>query len=318
MKVEKFKIVKAEREAFKLKASLEGPSGGGKTYSSLVLARGLVGPKGKILMVDTEGGRGKWYVNEPEIGEYDYIELNPPFHPDRFGDALKQGIASKYDVVIFDSFSHEWSGEGGLLEMADLEKIKMSNNKRKSFSAWNVPKSAHSRFMSVVSRCPIHLIFCLREKAAIDIDVYDDIKKVKGKTFYVPICEKGFPSEMSVRIRVTDEGKPEYLKLPKFLKLTTSNLNVPKEISNELGTYWAEELAKGATVEDLEGERRMVTSNLEEVARDRGTEELREFWKSLPDNQKKLLSKEEVERIGALAKNTDTLNSDIIEEDQPH
>ena len=73
MKVEKFKIVKAEREAFKLKASLEGPSGGGKTYSSLVLARGLVGPKGKILMVDTEGGRGKWYVNEPEIGEYDWV-----------------------------------------------------------------------------------------------------------------------------------------------------------------------------------------------------------------------------------------------------
>mgnify|MGYP001582171076 FL=1 len=49
-----FVIRKATRSQLKLLLALISPSGGGKTYSALRLARGLVGPKGRIVLIDTE------------------------------------------------------------------------------------------------------------------------------------------------------------------------------------------------------------------------------------------------------------------------
>ena len=46
---------------------ISGPSGSGKTFSSLKLARGLVGPTGKIAFIDTENGSGKLYADLTEF-----------------------------------------------------------------------------------------------------------------------------------------------------------------------------------------------------------------------------------------------------------
>ena len=50
-------IRKAERTKAKLRLGLAGPSGAGKTMSSLKLAKGIT-PAGRILMIDTERGSG--------------------------------------------------------------------------------------------------------------------------------------------------------------------------------------------------------------------------------------------------------------------
>ena len=52
-------FTKAQRNDSFIKLAITGPSGSGKTYSGLKLARGLVGPSGRIAVVDTENGSAK-------------------------------------------------------------------------------------------------------------------------------------------------------------------------------------------------------------------------------------------------------------------
>ena len=63
---------KAQRSNAKLRLAITGAAGSGKTYSSLLIAKGL---GGKIAMIDTENGSGDLYSN---IADYDICSLNAP------------------------------------------------------------------------------------------------------------------------------------------------------------------------------------------------------------------------------------------------
>jgi hypothetical protein len=73
----------ATRQGVKPLIGLYSESGCGKTYSSLLLARGLVGPTGKIVMIDTESGRGELYADVLP-GGYEVLPLSAPFSPARY------------------------------------------------------------------------------------------------------------------------------------------------------------------------------------------------------------------------------------------
>ena len=47
-------LKKAERKKAKIRLGLSGASGFGKTYSALLIAKGLVGSWDKIALIDTE------------------------------------------------------------------------------------------------------------------------------------------------------------------------------------------------------------------------------------------------------------------------
>ena len=57
-----FVIEKADRAKSKVCVALAGDSGSGKTLSSIRLARGLVGEKGRIGYIDTEQHRASLYA----------------------------------------------------------------------------------------------------------------------------------------------------------------------------------------------------------------------------------------------------------------
>ena len=122
-----FKIQKAVKEQLKLLIALAGPSGSGKTYSALRIAQGLANG-GKILVVDTEAKRSLQYANK---FQFDHIDFAPPFSPERFTDVIEQGEKEGYDVIVIDSISHEWSGQGGILDMA--EKLMEKMDKKDTF-----------------------------------------------------------------------------------------------------------------------------------------------------------------------------------------
>jgi hypothetical protein len=107
-------IRKAERTKAKLRLGLAGPSGAGKTMSSLKLAKGIT-PAGRILMIDTERGSGDLYA---DLFDYDIITLQPPYKPEKYVEAIRAGEEAGYDTIIIDSLSH-WSDEGGILDQAD-------------------------------------------------------------------------------------------------------------------------------------------------------------------------------------------------------
>jgi hypothetical protein len=129
----------ANRSQAKPLIGLHSESGAGKTYSSILLARGFVGTSGK-----TESGRGEAYADPkeyPEIGGYQVLSLRDDFSPKSYGRAIDAAEKAGLDALIIDSASHEWEGIGGVLSMAaDNEAAG-----KKGPIVWQKPKIDHQR-----------------------------------------------------------------------------------------------------------------------------------------------------------------------------
>jgi hypothetical protein len=160
-----YTIRKASRAEAKPLIGIYAQSNAGKTFSALLLARGFVGAAGRILMIETEGGRGEAYgdpAEYPEIGGYDVIPMRSNFSPRSFGEAITTAEEAKPDALLIDSASLEWAGTGGVLDMA----AKASEGGAKGVLVWQRPKIDHqTHFMQRVLSTPIPLvILCLRAK----------------------------------------------------------------------------------------------------------------------------------------------------------
>lgn len=125
------------------------------------MARGLAGPKGKIVMADSESGRGSLYADISEIGGYNTFDLASPFSPTRYVEAVDTVEAAGAAVGIIDSGSHEWEGPGGVLDMAG--EIEQKSGKT-GLHCWKTPKFEHAKFVQRLLRTRIPFIVCLRAK----------------------------------------------------------------------------------------------------------------------------------------------------------
>ena len=201
-----FEIVEAKREASPVFAGFVGQSGSGKTLSALLFARGLVGPKGKIGVVDTEGKRARIYADDPQVGGFFHADFVAPYSSTRFREALREMIAAGMDAVIFDSASHEHEAEGGMLDFKDQE----ASRGVKQRGVWIRPKMQHGRFITACRGAPIHVIFCIREKIIIDID------KTPAEKIYLPVCDRDLMFEFMLTIRLEPEThRATFIKVPK-------------------------------------------------------------------------------------------------------
>ena len=156
-----FSFAPAKREQVSLLIALAGASGSGKTYSALRLAKGMA-PAGKIAFIDTEARRGLHYAEE---FEFLHSDMRPPFRPAAFIEGIHAAEAAGAEVVIIDSFSHEYDGQGGIMEWAD--EIEASGTK--SPGNWKIPKAAHKKLMNALLQCRASIIFCLRADEKIRI-----------------------------------------------------------------------------------------------------------------------------------------------------
>ena len=168
-----FKVQKAVREKIYTKVALMSPSGGGKTYSALRLATGMknelekiTGKEVKILLANTESSRGRYYANE---FDYDIIDLEEPFIPEQFIEAIEFAMSEGYGILIMDSTSHEWEGKGGCLELHQKAGGK--------YQDWKYVTPRHDAFINKLATSPIHIIATMRGK-----DQYEMEKDNSGKT----------------------------------------------------------------------------------------------------------------------------------------
>lgn len=153
-------IKKASRQGVRPLIGLYSESGCGKTYSSLLLARGFVGPTGKIVMIDTESGRGELYADVLP-GGYEVLTLRDPFTPARYIEAIQAVERSGATIGIIDSASHEWEGIGGVLDMAAEAEHRSG---KPGLHNWRAPKLEHNKFLMQMLRSSIPWIVCLRAK----------------------------------------------------------------------------------------------------------------------------------------------------------
>lgn len=163
----------AVRDDVWLKTAIFGPSGAGKTYSGLTIAKGMAaafekkkGRKARILLADTEKGRGKYYSDE---FEYSYVRFDAPYNPEAFIELINYAVDQGYDILIIDSASHEWNGEGGCLEL--------QQRAGGTYQSWAKVTPRHNAFIESIAYSPIHIIATMRGK-----DQYEIEKDDRGKT----------------------------------------------------------------------------------------------------------------------------------------
>lgn len=186
-------LQKATRKKSKLRLNISGPSGSGKTYSALLMAKGLVGDWQKVAVIDTENGSASLYEH---LGAFNTIDLQPPYSPERYIEAIETCVKAGMECIIIDSSTHEWSGEGGCLDIN--EKLAQSKYKGNTWSAWSQTTPRHDAFVNKVLQSPVHIITCTRSKME---TVMTDDKKVK-KLGMKDIQREGWEYELTVSLNL--------------------------------------------------------------------------------------------------------------------
>jgi hypothetical protein len=149
-------IRKAKRSAAKARLLITSPSGGGKTYGALLLAKGI---GGRTVVIDTEEGSSDLYDT---LHDFDVIDLKPPFTPERYIEAITAAEQAGYEVIIVDSVTHCWSGKGGCLELVDdIAKAQFRGN---TWSAFSVITPRWRAFVDAILRSSAHVICTGRSK----------------------------------------------------------------------------------------------------------------------------------------------------------
>ena len=151
---------KATRKNAKLRLALCAPSGFGKTYSALRIAKGL---GGKVAVLDTENGSAELYAND---FEYDVLTMNAPYEPSKYVAAIKAAEEAGYDTIILDSLSHAWAGTGGLLDKHGSIADKGGN----SFAAWRKVTPDQNALVDAILQSKIHIIGTMRTKTGYSME----------------------------------------------------------------------------------------------------------------------------------------------------
>ncbi|WP_082528582.1 AAA family ATPase [Methylobacterium sp. Leaf466] len=311
-----FAFAPAVRDRVGLLIGLAGPTGSGKTLSALKIGRGLAGgDDSKIAFVDTEGGRGKHYAPAPgekpseTVFGFQHCDLRPPFTPEAYRDTIAAADAAGFEVILVDSFSHVWDGDGGLQEMHDVivdESVVKSRaaaeekgwrfdeavtRDKASIGAWKEPKTRHKRLVSRLLQCRAHLVICMRADEKMRMETVEEEGR-NGKNFkktvitaakdlplaerWVPIVEKRFPYELTTSfvLAPTNPGVPIPIKLQDQHRAAVPlDRRIDESVGRALATW-----AKGGAAPMTARERLYVAAR---EAADRGAVALADFRRGL-------------------------------------
>lgn len=188
---------KAERCKAKLRLAITGPSGSGKTYSALLIAKGL---GGKVVMIDTENGSGNLYAS---AFDYDIGVITAPYDVRKYISSIHEAEEAGYDVIIIDSLSHAWAGEGGLLDMQG--KIADNSNNTNSWAAWRQVTPWHNRLLETILTSQCHVIATMRSKTEYAVIENEKGKKEPRKIGLAPVQRDGIEYEFTTVFDLNNE-----------------------------------------------------------------------------------------------------------------
>ena len=238
----------AVRENVPLLIGLAGGTGSGKTYSAMQLAKGIAADQ-RFAVIDTENGRASFYA---DTFDFDVAEIRAPFRPQAYTDAIMAADAAGYTVIVVDSMSHEWYGDGGCLDWHDeLE----GGDAKKKLTAWIEPKREHKRMVTQLLQVRAHVILCFRAEPKVEAVRKDGRLEIVPKASltgldgWLPIAEKNLPFELlaSFLLMADAPGVPKPIKFPEDELGPLVPLDQP--LSAEVGAAladWARGGAKNA------------------------------------------------------------------------
>lgn len=251
---------KATKKQQKARVALIGAAGSGKTFTSLTLAKNL---GSKIAVIDTERGSASKYSGD--VADFDVCEL-PSFSPRHYIDALKDAGKAGYDVVIIDSLSHAWEGEGGILDQVDKRGGK--------FDAWRDMSPQTRELIEAILGYPGHVVATMRAKTEYVVEKDERTgKSVPRKVGLAPKFKEGLEFEFDL-VGVLDEDNVLRISKSRAPKLNGAVIAKP---GRDLAVSLREWLEDGVSVEEVLT--RINAAKDYEAARSIGAD----FWKSVDD-----------------------------------
>lgn len=208
-------LQQTQRHNVKLRLGISGASGFGKTYSALQLAYGMTQDWSKIAVMDTENSSASLYS---DLGNFNVLNLFAPFSPERYIKAIEICEKSNIEVIIIDSITHEWQGEGGCLQIHE----QLGGR----FQDWAKVKPRHQKFINRILQSKCHIITTTRRKTDYSLDVSSNGKSKVVKHGTKEITSEGFEYELTVNFELINEnhlckvskdrsnlfsGKPEFV-----------------------------------------------------------------------------------------------------------
>lgn len=185
-------LTKASRKKAKIRLGLSAVSGGGKTYSALLIAYGLCGDYNKVAVIDTENHSAELYAH---LGEYNVLPLEAPYSPERYIQAIKTCEDSGMEVIIIDSITHEWDGKGGIIEISNS----MTGN---SFTNWAKLTPRHQAFIDSILQSKCHVITTVRRKQDYEMTKDSSGKLQVQKAGLKEVTREGFEYELTVNLEL--------------------------------------------------------------------------------------------------------------------
>lgn len=240
-------FAKAVRRAVPLLLGIVGPSGTGKTFSALRLAKGMQKVMGgRIKMIDTEHGRALQYA---DYFDFDYFPFDPPYSSHRYLDVI-QAAAKIPGPTVVDSMSHEHEGPGGYLDYHDAEVQRLlgcgfRTEQSANVPAWARPARARQDLINGIITCGFNGIFCFRAKEKVDMNAKkEDGSKTVGNLGWMPIAGDAFVYEMTAKCLLLPgangiptwnpefPGEKNMAKIPIFFQEIFSK---PEQLSEDIG-----------------------------------------------------------------------------------
>lgn len=240
-------FTQAKRTSQKVRIGIVGPTNSGKTYSSILLAQGIIKAVNpnvtkeelgkKIAIVDTERGRAKFYADRNDLPEetasFMHADLVPPYTPSKYAELvnLASTLVGPDGVVIIDSLSHAWFGEGGVLDTQQTL-IKKGQN---SFTVWNDLGQQQNKMVTSILSVNSHIIATMRSKMEYVLEKNDKDKAVPRQVGLQPIQRDDLEYEFDVTLMLDKENKASILKDTTFLKTMEDVSGSIGKITEELG-----------------------------------------------------------------------------------
>lgn len=209
-----------ERRKAKLRMSLTGVSGAGKTLGALYIAYGITNDWSKIALIDTEHERGRFYANRSDLptptGAFLYQSMTAPFSPEKYIAYVNEAAAAvgSEGVIIVDSFSHAWDNEGGVLDIKSGIAQRAGKN---DYTAWDEAGKIQNNLVNTILAVDAHTIITMRAKMAYTMEQNDKGKMQPVKIGLAPVQRENTEYEFDIAMCISRDHTAVISKDTTFL-----------------------------------------------------------------------------------------------------
>lgn len=138
--------------------------------------------------MDTERSSASLYSDE---FNFDTANINNPYEPEKFINGIKDAEENGYDVLIIDSYTHEWLW---CIDMAN----KLSQGGGNSFTAWAKITPRHDALINAILNSNIHIICCMRSKQEYVMEEGKNGKQIPKKVGMAAVQREGLDYEFTI------------------------------------------------------------------------------------------------------------------------